>query len=162
AAEHALRRPAEFDVDLGPGEGQALPRPDEKGHTAPPPGVHEQLDGHIRLDLRILRDAVFIRVSVVLPADEVLRFDRADGPQHFGQFIADAVLDAAAGRLHRQVADDLHEVVLQYVADRPDLLVELAPALDAERLGHRDLDAVKVIAIPDRFQEGVGEAEEDQ
>jgi len=50
-------------------------------------------------------------------------------------------------------------VVLQDVADRAHLVVEPSPPSDAEGLGHGDLDAVDVVAVPDRLQEGVGEAE---
>ena len=62
-------------------------------------------------------------------------------------------------RLHRQVADDLQQVVLDDVADDAGLLVELAAALHAEALGHRDLHVLDVVAVPDRLEERVGEAE---
>src|SRR5207247_10052325 len=38
------------------------------------------------------------------------------------------------------------------------LVVEFSPTLDAEGLRHRDLHAVDVVAVPDRLEEGVGEA----
>src|SRR5439155_26425020 len=41
-------------------------------------------------------------------------------------------------------------------------VVESSAAADAEVLGHRDLDRLDVEAIPDRLQERVREAEEDQ
>ena len=44
----------------------------------------------------------------------------------------------------------------------PARVVEGAAALDAEVLRHRDLDALDVVAVPDRLEEGVGEAEEDE
>jgi hypothetical protein len=56
-------------------------------------------------------------------------------------------------RLHGQVADDLQQVVLNDVADDAGLLVELAPSLDAEALGERDLDVLHVVPVPDRFEE---------
>ena len=45
------------------------------------------------------------------------------------------------------------------VAQRADRVVEVAAILDAEVLGHRDLDALDVVAVPDRLQHRVGEAE---
>ena len=59
--------------------------------------------------------------------------------------------------------DDLQQVVLHDVADRADLLVEACrgPA-DAEALGHRDLHVLDVVAVPDRLEERVREAEVEQ
>ena len=42
----------------------------------------------------------------------------------------------------------------------PVCVVELAAALDADRLGHGDLDRVDVAPIPDRLEEPVAEAED--
>jgi hypothetical protein len=53
-------------------------------------------------------------------------------------------------------------VVLHDVADRPDRVVEAAAALDAERLGHRDLHAADVAAVPDRLEQHVREAEHEE
>ena len=53
-------------------------------------------------------------------------------------------------------------MVLDHVPDRAGLLVEGAARPHVERLGHRDLDARHVIAIPDRLEERVGEAEVEQ
>ena len=53
-------------------------------------------------------------------------------------------------------------MVLDDVADRAGLIVERAAALDPEGLGHRDLHAFDELAIPERLEERVGEAEEDQ
>ncbi len=49
-------------------------------------------------------------------------------------------------------------MVLQDVTDGARLVKEGAPVLDAERLGHGDLDAAHVGAVPDRLEDGVGEA----
>ena len=50
-------------------------------------------------------------------------------------------------------------MVLDHVADRAGLFVKRAPALHAERFGHRDLHALDAIAVPDRLEELVGEPE---
>ena len=41
----------------------------------------------------------------------------------------------------------------------PALLVVAGAALDADRLGDGDLDVVDVVAVPDRLEQDVGEAE---
>ena len=53
-------------------------------------------------------------------------------------------------------------MVLHDVAQRADLLVEAPAPLDAEVLSHGDLDPGDVVAVPRRFQEGVGEPEHQQ
>src|SRR4030095_4448474 len=52
-------------------------------------------------------------------------------------------------------------MILHDVADRASLLVELATPLDAKALGHRDLDVLHVAPVPDRLEERVGEAEDE-
>ena len=71
----------------------------------------------------------------------------------FGSPPAGGSIAAAATNLHQMVDDD--------VAQRADRVVEVAAVLDAEVLGHRDLDALHVIAVPDRLQHPVREAQED-
>ena len=53
-------------------------------------------------------------------------------------------------------------MVLDHIANRAGFLIKLAAALDAERLRHRDLHAVNIVAIPDGLQKAVGEAEDQQ
>ena len=48
------------------------------------------------------------------------------------------------------------------VAQRADGIVEVPAILDAEALGHRDLHARDVRAIPDRLEHRVGEAQVEQ
>ena len=72
------------------------------------------------------------------------------------------MLELASGWLHRQDGDDVEQVVLHHVADRTHLLVKFAASLDAEVLGHRDLHALDEIAVPDRLEKGIGEAEVQQ
>ena len=61
------------------------------------------------------------------------------------------------GRLHRGHGDHLHEVVDDHVAQRSDGVVEVPAVLDAEALGHRDLHAGDVVAVPHRLDHRVGE-----
>ena len=56
----------------------------------------------------------------------------------------------------------LEHVVLEDVAARAGLLVEGAAALDAEVLGHGDLHVVDVAPVPERLEDAVAEAEDEQ
>ena len=51
-------------------------------------------------------------------------------------------------------------MVLEHVAQGAGLVVVVGPVLDAERLGDGDLNVVDVIAVPDRLEDRVGEAED--
>ena len=51
-------------------------------------------------------------------------------------------------------------MVLEDVARGAGLLVERASLLDADRLGHRDLHVIHVAAVPDRLEDPVPEAED--
>ena len=53
-------------------------------------------------------------------------------------------------------------MVLHHVAQRACPLVVWAPVLDADALGHRDLDVVDVRAVPERLEQRVGEAQRHQ
>src|SRR5438093_1581709 len=50
-------------------------------------------------------------------------------------------------------------MILEDVTNGADFLVEAAPPPHVERFWHRDLHAVDVVAVPDRFQKRVGKPE---
>src|SRR5262245_31205983 len=52
-------------------------------------------------------------------------------------------------------------MILHDVADRTRLIIKSAPPLDAEVFGHGDLHTRDMVAIPERFQARIGEAEEE-
>ena len=85
------------------------------------------------------------------------RIERLYGPQKARALLADRLRVVAGGGVHGQIGDDLQQVILQYVADGTGLLVELAAPGHAELLGHGDLDAGDVVAVPKRLQDRVGE-----
>ncbi len=70
--------------------------------------------------------------------------------------MSDAV---AGGRLHRDEAQDLQEVVLHDVAHRADRVVEVPAVGDVEVLSHRDLHGGDELPVPDRLEDRVREAE---
>ena len=53
-------------------------------------------------------------------------------------------------------------MVLQHVAQRPRRVVVAGPALDADGLGHRDLDVVDHVRRPEPVEDRVGEAQRQQ
>ena len=59
-------------------------------------------------------------------------------------------------------AIELRAVILDDVAHRARLLVVRRASFDAQLLRHRDLHALDVIAIPQRLEHGVREAEDEQ
>ena len=63
------------------------------------------------------------------------------------------------GRLHRHQAHHLKEVVLDHVAQRARLLVVAAAPLHTDLLGHRELHLGHVVAVPQRLEDAVGEAQ---
>jgi hypothetical protein len=67
-----------------------------------------------------------------------------------------------ARRLHRRQRQELHGVVLDHVAQAAALLVVAGARADPEVLGHRDLHAVDEVAVPDRLEDRVGEALDQQ
>ena len=52
-------------------------------------------------------------------------------------------------------------MILDDIADGPDGVVERSTSLDAEVLRHGDLHALDVVAVPERLEQRVDEAEED-
>ena len=86
-------------------------------------------------------DAVDRRVAVVLAAHIVSRIGFLDRAKQRDLGILDRRRVAARGRLHRCCSDDLHQMVDHDIPQRADRVVEVTSILDAEVLGHRDLDA---------------------
>ena len=99
------------------------------------------------------------QVAVVLAAHVVGRVGRRDRAEERDLRVLDRLRVAARRRLHRARGDHLHEVVDDDVAQRADRVVEVAAVLDAEVLGHRDLDALDVVPVPDRLEHRVREPE---
>src|SRR6185312_17320586 len=54
---------------------------------------------------------------------------------------------------------ELQQMVLHDVAQRPNRVIETTPGPYAEVLGHGDLHALDVVAVPQRLEDGVGEPE---
>ncbi len=155
------RRLPQPDDDFGAGHRQALAGADVEGDAAPAPGIDLQLQGGKGFHLGIGGHSLLLPVAAKLPAHQVLRLQRRNGFQHLDLFVARRFAVGADRRLHGQVDQDLEQVVLDHVADGAGLIIKGAPALDAEIFRHGDLHAFDMIAVPERLQNGIGEAEED-
>ncbi len=119
--------------------GMALPARMKNGTPDQRQLSISQLHRAERLRLRVRRDTGNVAVARVLAADVV----RGVGLGHRDEDVALAVVDdvhaASGGRLDRDEAEHLQDVVLDDVAHRADRVVEVAAVGDVEVLRHRDL-----------------------
>ena len=118
-----------------------------------------QAQGAEGLDVGVGGDVLFLAVAVVLAAHDIVARQRPHRLEDAGLLAVHGGEAPVGGRLHRQQGDDLEQVVLDHVAQRAGALVEAAARADAEVLGERDLHAGDMVAVPDRLEEGIGEAE---
>src|SRR5262249_28063257 len=110
--------------------------------------------------LGLSRHAGLIAVATKLATDEILRPKRRNRLEHLHFFIAYGLAVGAGRRLHREIRQNLKEMILHDIPNDPRLVVETPAPLDTEVLGHGDLYALDMLAVPDRLQERVGEPEE--
>src|SRR5258705_3387427 len=83
-----------------------------------------------------------------------------ESPQHLGLLVAHRVRLEPGGRLHGGQGEELHHVVLEDVApDAGALEVPRAP-LDPHGLRHRDLHLIHVAVVPERLEDPVPQAED--
>ena len=162
AREQQRRGGPELDDGLQRGAGHQLAGAQEPRDPGPPPRVDLQPQRRVRLDLRVRGDPRLVQVAVELAVDDVVGGDAPGGPQHLDLLVAQRVGATACGRFHGEHAHDLQQVVLHHVTDGADGVVERATPGHAEALGHRDLHAGDLVAVPDRLEQGVGEAEGQQ
>ena len=120
-----------------------------------------QLHGCKGFNLRTRFHPRLFVISIELAEDESPGSQRLRALKHFHTLVTQRLDGRTRRRLHGDIAQDLHQVVLHHVAHRADAIVKSPAALDAELLRHGDLHAFDVLPIPDRFQEKIGEAEED-
>src|SRR4029453_9146333 len=80
--------------------------------------------------------------------------------QYFFLFVAYRFTVKSRRRLHRQIREHLKKMILNHIANGASLVVETSPTLDTEIFGHRDLDALDVVAIPKRLDKRVRKAKD--
>src|SRR5882724_6382660 len=166
----------EEDRDLRDPLGEALARAQVERHARPAPRVDEELHGHEGLGLRRAAHARLLavagdllageRAGRVLPAHDMgVHLTSGNGSQRLQDLellVAHGVRVHGHGRLQRDQAHDLEEVVLHHVAQDALRLEVAAAPLDAHGLGARDLHVVDEAVVPDRLEDAVREAEDEE
>ena len=85
---------------------------------------------------------------------------RGDGVENLGLFVADGVGFEGNGRLHCGEREELEEMIRDHVAKGTSGFVKTATMFHTDRFGGCDLHVVNVIPIPERLENGIGEAED--
>ena len=162
----------ELQGHLGHPGRQALAGPHVDRHPGPAPVLDPQAQGHVGLGRAVRGRRPPPRGSrrpaawSTTPAVYWPRTDLSTASSGVGMSTALSSFTFSSrmcwasmpvGRLHQGEGQHLHDVVLHDVAQRPGRLVEAAPVLDPDALGHRDLDLLDVAAVPDGLEDGVGE-----
>src|SRR4030095_10162391 len=142
------------------GDRHVLAGPDVEWHPGPAPGTDLQAQRGVGFDLRVRRNAFFTAVAAELTANHIRCVQRRNGLEDLDPLIPNRLAVGPYRRLHREVSENLEEMILNHVAKRAGLLVESAAALHAEVLRHRQLHTLDMVAIPEGLEDAVGEAEE--
>ena len=87
---------------------------------------------------------------------------RVQAVQYFGDFVAHGVGIDQRWRLHRHHGQYLQQVVLEHVAYRAGTVVVAAAVFHADGFGGGDFNVVDVVAVPERLEEAVGEAQHEE
>src|SRR5882724_7527561 len=82
--------------------------------------------------------------------------------QHLHTLITQCFYIRTRRRLHRDVAQQLHQVVLHNIAYRTHAVIECAASLNTKLLRHRDLHALDVLTVPDRLKKRIRKTKEDE
>ena len=143
----------EDEPQLGLRRRQALAGADEERHAGPAPVLDLEPQRGVRLGRRVRRRRRRSRGSRRTGRARSAP-GRASTTERKSATCASLIV-AGSPREGASIArrgDDLHQVVDDDVAERADRVVEVAAVLDAEVLGHRDLDARDVVPVPDRLE----------
>src|SRR5262249_24108729 len=87
---------------------------------------------------------------------------RTDGLQHLELFVAQCGRIEGSRRFDGHKGSELKDVALDHVAEGARGFVEAAAAFDAERLARGELHMIHIVAIPNRLQNAVAEAMDEQ
>ena len=85
---------------------------------------------------------------------------RPDGLQNLQLLVAHGGGIKGGGWLQRHHGDELQNVVLDHVADRPRGFIKRGTALDPQTFRGGDLDVIHIPAVPQRLEDSVAEAED--
>ena len=84
---------------------------------------------------------------------------RLGGVEKLGFLRPYRVRAEARRRLHCDEGEQLKQMIGHHVAQGPRRVIESTAAPDRQRLGHRDLDVIDVVPVPNRLEQSVGEAQ---
>lgn len=138
---------------------QSFSGPQEDRHPGPAPVVDLGPECDIGLGLRVLGHPRDIAVTLVLAPHVVRRLQRRHGTEHLGLLVVEIVGTRTHRRLHRHQRQHLQQVILHDVSQGAHRVIELATVLDAEVLGHGDVNLGNALAIPQFGQVAIGEAQ---
>src|SRR4029077_16158505 len=138
--------------DLSTRDWQGLPRPDVERDALPAPGIHVQLQSGEGFDFGIRGHAVFVSVTTKLTANKIVCLQRPNSLQDLNLFVTYRFTIGSHRWFHREVRQDLEQVILNHVANRAGLVVECPAGLNSEVFGHGYLHALDLIAVPERLQ----------
>ena len=106
-----------------------------------------------------MSDTRLVAIPDVLPAHDVRRLDREHRPEDLVLLLADRPRFQGGRRLHGHERHHLQQVRDHHVLVRAGRLVEVGALPQPEGLRDVDLDVVDEVAVPDRLEQPVGEAE---
>ena len=89
---------------------------------------------------------------------DFFRREFVQAAQYLYFLIADRIRVGVDRRLHRDDRQQLQQMVLHHVAQGAGVVVEIAARLDPDLFRDRDLHVLDPLAVPQRFQEGIGKA----
>ena len=98
----------------------------------------------------------------ILAADDVFGLYRVQRADDLQLFIAHSIGVKVIGRLHRDQAQKLHQVVLHHIAHGTRSIVIGAAPGHIDCLSHRDLHMVDVFRLPQRLEQDIGKAHRHQ
>ncbi len=151
--------PPEPDDRFGVGRRQFLASPDRHRHRTPPLVVDLEHRGDEGLGPRVVVDAIDVAVAVVLAEHHGLGVEGTHGVEEAGPRSGERLRRVVGRGIHEEHGDRLQQVVLDHVADGADRVVERATAVDPERLGHRQLDALDHAGVHGGLDHRVGAPE---
>ena len=140
--------------------GRRLPVRMKNGTPGPAPVLDLEPQRGVGLGRRVRRDAVDRAVAVVLAADVVRRVGLADRVEERDLRVLERLRRRrATGGSIAAAATTCIRWLTTTSRSAPTGIVEVAAVLDPEVLGHRDLDGRDVVAVPDRLEHRVREAQ---
>ncbi|OIQ68151.1 hypothetical protein GALL_502600 [mine drainage metagenome] len=143
-----------------------LAGPQVERHTRPAPVIDTQFHRDIGFGARVRIDILFLPVpgdaigsGPILAAHRVLGVHGMHGGKHIGLAAAHGARVEPGRRFPRHHRQKLKHMVRHHVPQRAGFLVEPAAGFHPDGFGGGDLHMVDPVAVPQRFEHAVGEAQ---